>query len=270
MGLSILHVPDTHVPAHDSRAVAALCRHAETKWYDYLIFAGDFVDHETISRFVKDSPGKQSERLIDEWALARSLILKIGEAARKKNPKCRIVFCQGNHEARLTALEDRIPTLAGLFDLPKELGITELGGTWLDADDEGSIFRLEWKGHGRFAERVIKPHEELSELRWGGSFFHGWSFSKYSASQTADMLPLPGFAVFGHVHQYQAQTSKRWGTAKTEAIAGGYLGKLNPGYTKGRATPWRQGFLEIYMDNVPGLYEHLFKPIKNGRICAAQ
>lgn len=265
-------IPDVHTPFHDPRALIAVAKLLKTLHIDSLVQLGDLADHESISRFVQDSPKKLADgHLLEEWAVAKQYMKTLLEAARFKNKSCSYFQLQGNHETRTLKFEDRFPMLRGLFDLSKHLELEQRGGVWVKADSEGEILRFEWVKEGRAGYRirpaVYKNTHRPTEILHGTTCIHGWRFNTHNAKATADLFPYPGNIVFGHVHQNQVFTVQKWGGHKVVANSVGWLGQEYPEYVANRPNNWTQGIALVYMHPTqPGLTNVRFIEIQNGKL----
>jgi len=246
---TIVALPDIHVPAHDSDALRSIADWMSGMHIDALVQLGDLVDHESISRFVMESPGKIAKgHLLEEWRIAREVMTILVGAARKVNQRCLYYQLEGNHETRTKHLEDRIPPLRGLLDVSKHIGVEDLRGTWVDADSRGHMLRFEWTRPGSIVPIVIDPSVRRTDLRYGCGFIHGWKHNMHNAKATVDQYPWPGAIIYGHTHTRQVFTADRWGYDKPTAYTPGWLGLPCPEYTRGRSTRWDQGFAVVLMD----------------------
>lgn len=122
----LLFIPDMHFPyAHDLtwRTILAVA----TGWRpDIVVILGDFLDLYTCSEFDKDPSRKAS--LEHEIETANRELTRLGRIV----DGARVIFCEGNHEQRLTRyLQRRAPELYGMIDMPSLLRIKDRGWEWL-------------------------------------------------------------------------------------------------------------------------------------------
>ena len=100
---------------------------------DRVILNGDIGDFYTISRFIKDPRRK--------WDLQDECddVVKLLKQIRACAPKAKIVYIEGNHEARLrTFLNGTSPALASIRDLQLEslLHLKSLGIKYIAGDNQ--------------------------------------------------------------------------------------------------------------------------------------
>jgi hypothetical protein len=233
-----------------------------------LVQLGDLVDHESISRFVRESPKKQLGDLAEEWDLARGVMTKLVRAARLKNPDCLYYQLEGNHETRIKHLEDRYPFLRGLLTMETRLGVKANDGTWVASDSEAEILRFEWTKRGKIVPTIYQIDETIEVFRHGVSFIHGWRYSTHNAKAHADLSPWVGPIIYGHVHTDQRFTGDQWGLDKPVGISVGWLGKGIPEYAKrAKANRWAAGFGIVTLDpGTIGSWDVQVPKIRNGSL----
>lgn len=168
-----LFFSDLHIPYQNKEAVAALLKF--TEWFkpSFIFIVGDLIDFYSISHFLKDPTREQT--IQDDLDEAHSFLSDLRKAA----PESKIVFFEGNHEARLTKyVWTNAKALAPLRNMKLEelLGLSKLG--------------IEFKG-------------QLEEF-----FFHGFAiehgfnakkFSSYTAKGQIDEKGCSGLS--GHTHR---------------------------------------------------------------------
>lgn len=102
--------PDTHYPYEDSKAVELLTKVAKDLKPDFFINLGDSLDFYQISKFSKDPARKNG--IDEDMDLFRRDHCRISNVLPKK---CRKIFIEGNHEARLIKyVWERAPEVASL------------------------------------------------------------------------------------------------------------------------------------------------------------
>lgn len=272
--MTALGWPDSHVPFHDPAAFDAAIAYTSTRFLSWLIFFGDFLDFDQCSRFTQGKAGLvEGRRINEDAAIARAQLERIAKAARKRNPDCKVIFIQGNHEKRLDALTDDLPALKGMLDLPSLLQFEKLGiETYAKADSKGEIVRLEWTDGG-IVVRIRNQGSPESELeRPSIAFAHGLYHSRHHAQQTIQRYGR-GPIFVGHTHDQQTFTHERFGRA-VQGGSCGYMGKLHApdtgiGYIHqgGRPHRWVQGISEWCLDpSRPGAFAFHFHRIIDGKL----
>lgn len=141
--VKILLQPDMHVPYHNPRAPELLYRVAEHTKPDVLVVLGDHFDFFAVSDHQKDP----KQRMDMAWEIAEGD--KVLQGYDNLGVFKRKIFCEGNHEQRLTRYVAnkggdvyRMLAPAGLIEahsLPKVLGLRERGWEWIPYKDFGRI-----------------------------------------------------------------------------------------------------------------------------------
>lgn len=117
-----LVLADVHIPHHNQEALEIALRYGRKIQPDLIILLGDMLDCYQISSYSKDPsmPG-----MVEEFKQGRAFLHRL----RKMFPKARIVYCLGNHEARLEKyIFDHAGKIAGLVGdlMEHHLGTKEL------------------------------------------------------------------------------------------------------------------------------------------------
>lgn len=203
---------DLHIPYHDNRAILKAVGEAKDRNAVGLILNGDVFDFYQLSRFHKD-PSKP--RLIDEIEKGRQFF----EWLRSQLPRARIIFKEGNHDARArTYIADRA---AALFDLPEctmpgILRLQERGIEWVDDKRMVMLGKLS----------VAHGHE------WpggGGVMPARWLYLRTGAS-----------ALIGHFHQPSHYTFRTLDEKEISCWSTGCACYLSPNFLP--ANQWAHGY----------------------------
>jgi predicted phosphodiesterase len=138
--------PDMHCPYQDKRAVELILRVLERVKPEVAVVLGDHFDFYAVSDHQKDL----QRRMSMEWEIAEGD--KVLKAYDQLGVFKRKIFCEGNHEWRLTRYvsnkaEEVYRTLApaGLLQtrtLPETLEFKRRGWEWLPYKDYGRIGRF--------------------------------------------------------------------------------------------------------------------------------
>ena len=177
-------INDIHVPFHDQEVFEAFFAWCKDIKPDVVHINGDFIDFPQISKYDKDP-----ERLLhlqDDIDVGIEVLTEI----RKYNPNARIIFHDGNHEARLYKYKWKNPELARLrdFSIPGLLKLKEHNMEYLKYNQP-----FIWKNtfvitHGT----VVRQHGSYSakgELeKWGMSGISGHCFD-----EETEVLTLRGW-----------------------------------------------------------------------------
>ena len=104
---------DTHLPHHDSKALAVVTDLITDVKPHIIVNMGDLIDANQISRFPKDPSYRTS--LQDDIDGAVDLM---AEVALRAPSRCKFFYLEGNHEERLTrtinGMKDEAREIAGL------------------------------------------------------------------------------------------------------------------------------------------------------------
>lgn len=90
-----LSLGDLHVPYYDPACLDVILEYAETLKPTIITLMGDMLDFYRISNFNKNP--LRSKRIADEIKQLRTILYDI----RNRFPNARIIYYEGNHEARL-------------------------------------------------------------------------------------------------------------------------------------------------------------------------
>lgn len=182
-----------------------------------IVQGGDLVDFKIISRFLSDP--RKTASVADELNMARDFFTRV----RKKAPKARIIFKEGNHEERWdNYLKSKARELLGI----KELTLEEL-------------FHCK--------KNKVEYYTANTTLKIGNlQITHGWyerTQAGYSAmGSLLDTDDVCGIS--GHTHKLaKVSRGNRWW------IEAGHLGQRDPDiweYLKDKPANWQQGFAYGY------------------------
>lgn len=237
-----LVLSDQQVPYHDTKALDAVEQYMATLTLAGIINIGDFLDMETISSFSEGRPRLIEGKYISaDIAEANKILDRHIGIARKKNPKARYVYLQGNHEHRIERFLDEHPQFQGLLDIEHLLKFKERGIEWIRSWEKGEIFAL-GKAH----------------------FTHGQATGQYHAKK---MVEDYGDSIFyGHVHDIMC-IPKANKTHPEKVIVGQSIGCLcirDMPYMQGRPSKWQQGFA-VFFFMPDGTYTYYTPRIFNGQ-----
>ena len=208
---------DIHIPYHDTVAVKAAMKYGRKLGVDCVILPGDLMDFHSISHWDRDPTQRD---------LARELRLgeRFLEVLVDTFPKARIIYLEGNHEARLWRFVWRnVPEFAGL----PELSLKEI----LHCGDYG-----------------IEVIDGMKPLKAGPHLhvLHGHEFGGF---MTNPVNPARGLflrgkvnAVCGHFHQTSQHTEPGLGHP-VSTWSSGCLCNLHPRYRP--INKWDHSFLTI-------------------------
>ena len=223
-------LPDTHLPHHDVATLRAVEAYmADHEWSGWL-HLGDLIDFNEISHFEAGN-----NRLDKVGAIHKSYAATAAFLDRHRKligPKAKMVYIEGNHEARITRYLDENPEGIGLLEIPKALDLKARGIQWVPFWSEGKLFKL------------------------GNAYFcHGRSTGK---NHTSRMLEKYGVCLYGgHTHTVEFSSRERWGDNKTlEYGSLGCLCRYDQKYLQGNPTSWQQSFSVLYLQ--PGGYYNIY------------
>lgn len=209
---------DLHYPAYDKPTFLAILDFLKHNKVDGLLFGGDFLDLEQISRHTKGKPGLRRKGGLKEDldGFYKEVLTPLLKLVPKKARK---VAIWGNHERFLeTDLIEDQPELAGLISIEKHLRLKELGFKCIEQGGAYHIASL--------------------------ACVHGDTVGS-SGTVARKALEIFGESVLlGHVHQLQSAT-KTSPISKTRKICSWVspiVGSVSPTYARKRANSWVNGF----------------------------
>lgn len=236
--LRVVVQPDTHVPEHDERAVAAFLAFVRDYKPHGYVNLGDFMEMGAVSHWRPrdDAP----KRLGPEVEAANALLDQLDRAL---GPGCVYKrFLIGNHEDWLDQYRvERMSELEGLGLLRVQdlLGLKDRG------------FR-------------VVPLNEI--LRLGQlHFIHGYYTNKYHAFKHLEVFGCN--LMYGHLHDIQSYIGASVGGVY-EALSIGCLRTLNAPFMKGRPNNWAHAF-GIVEYRIDGTYTRYVPIIVDGRFSFA-
>lgn len=228
----ILAIPDIHFPDHDPKSLEIVKYIAKNDDWDQIVILGDMLDMQVLSDFNK-SPDIVYTGMKKELDLGKDLLGFL----RHYNPKAKIVYIQGNHEAREDRyLIKRAPELIGRVDYKKDLGLDKLGVVFVQ--DMYQTGMLGWT-HGKY----VRSHSSYSAKA---------HFDKYLMSM-----------VHGHTHRLgEYYITNPITTYAVHEL--GCLIKFYPKYAEEKGCyNWQQGFGVVYVDQKTGWFMVVKFPIVN-------
>lgn len=219
----VLVISDAQVPYHDVKLMKAICAYARDHFWAGIVWVGDVMEFNEISSFVEMKPGAVGENTVSRSFSAGNRYLDdYLEAARHRNPNCRAVFIQGNHEYRTVSYTHKRPELGETLDVQANLHLADRKVEWIPFWEKGTL------------------------LKWGKAYFgHGRYTSTHHASRHARMYGEPFY--YGHTHDVQEWSMVREASGKVlEAASLGCTCRYDLPYTQGRPTNWQQAFGVFY------------------------
>lgn len=219
-----LVLPDEQMLFQDDRSISAMEKYMKDHTWDGVISLGDFLDFDSISRWVEHKPRKATAKVAEAFAAGHATLKRRIDILRKKNPKCRYVLIQGNHCARIEDWLDKFPQFEGLIEMEKNLKLDEL--------------KVEWVPFWRDPRKIFRKGK--------ATFIHGNYTNQYHSSK---MVRQYGTNVFyGHTHDVQ-EFGLLLGN-NTYPIIGKSLGCLcdpkKMDYIRGKPQNWSQAFSTFF------------------------
>ena len=211
---------DVHIPHHDTVAINIAIDYAKKHFsIQHIIFGGDLLDCEALSRFEKS---KDTRKFSDEIYAANSFLREI----IAEFPGVNMTYIMGNHEERIEKyILKNAPELAELpgFALPDLLDFSGKGIQLVDnrkeLEDKGSAFRY----HG-----------------W--SILHGHELGICPVTDPARryLERAKSNVIVGHIHKTDSRIMTTLDGQIIKCCSVGTLAKRNPKYMPFNA--WIQGF----------------------------
>lgn len=235
--VSVLVLPDIHVPVHDAKSIDAICDYASLHHWDFCLQLGDFLDMESLSRFSRnDAASLVNNDVAEEFAKGREVIAQLKAATRRVNSDCKFLLIEGNHEARAHKFCTEMPQLRTLLSVPENLQL-ENDDWWIRADSAGHILRFDY-GRDGLHLRIYSEEDRIHES--GVAFIHGWYTNQNHAKKTVERFGH-GPIFYGHTHDVMTAALYQYGPDTPEGGSLGHLAKPQR-YLHGRPTNWQQAF----------------------------
>jgi predicted phosphodiesterase len=235
---------DTHIPYANYEAYQLAVAYAKQWEPDDLILGGDFADFKTISPW-KDAPTRRGfSEEVDDVRSALTLL-------RGDFPDTRIIYLEGNHEARLSRfLYIKAPELYGLPSLaiPKLFGLDELG-----IDYVSNIEKLTAGENPFQLGKLFVLHGHEIKLSADGVNLARTMYLKAHAN-----------VLFGHHHQSQQFTFKKLDGKHEGSWMVGCLCQLSETYQP--MNNWIHGFATVKYSLIDGYFKVRNKIILDNRI----
>ena len=205
---------------------------------DTIIIGGDVIDAKELHG-VESMPAKDFKM---KWYERDCRYLKDFFLDLKKISSAKLVFLEGNHEQRYDRLARKYPdAFKRTINLKRDCGT---GIKWIEYGTYKSYYRL---GDTVFMHGTVYPDNHAK---------------KYALDHT----PLK--CVYGHLHHFQAYTTKRAfaSSGPRYAITPGCLCTITPEWKRGVPHQWLHGFLSFVIVNgrmIPTVHQ-----IEQGRFYA--
>lgn len=238
-----LYIPDCHVgfdgdePIHDENAMGAVWSVARSYQPANIIILGDYLDLAGFGSYSTHSGlrNKTNEAL----QAAYDWLVRL----RACCPNSRIVYLEGNHEARINRyLSDKAPELEGIKQVggPAVLTLRHL----LRLDELGIEY--------------IGPYGTRLWLD-GVQLIHGDLIGRTGGETAAKLLKAHSVpTVCGHVHRlelaYKTTHLPGGGPSLTWAMSCGTLARLDGTVPGSRYSDWQQGFGILWDNGQPSIH----------------
>jgi predicted phosphodiesterase len=218
-------VSDVHVPSQDRAAVAAACDYFGDVRPHGIVYNGDILDFDEVSRYSRDSVAKlEGKRIATSWLAGNEFLdqttAACGPRLREKH------WVEGNHERRLAAW-------------------LESGSNAVFKDD----FALSVPDRLLFEKRGIMDHGAYPDasLRLGHLLVtHGTIAAKYTAARTLDKYGHS--ALVGHAHRPDMHYGSALEGNRAAYVAGHLADPDSPAMSYApRPNAWAQGFATVYL-----------------------
>lgn len=231
----------THAPYHDERVLKEQIAIIRDIKPNLVVHTGDLFDAEGASGG-KSALYRMSEaQLHDEYRVAATVLRRIREAA----PKAKLVWLEGNHEARVR-MPERVPkALIGMLDYRRYGPLAAEAQHWV------------WRPY--VSPHPGLPHKDVGLYRVGQiTFAHGWLWGNHSDGHEAQLYGVEyGLMVRSHTHKPQPVTrvmltssvpTNRW---SANVGFGGDIEKFKQTYAARRNTAlWGHGVLTFSTPDV--------------------
>ena len=213
---SILVLSDIHFPYQHNPSLQAALLYGKAREADCIVLNGDTMDCYGLSSFVRD-PEKRDFR--GELEVTRHGLMAI----RNLFPNARIVYKEGNHEARFAnLLQTKAAEFYGLEEMRLEvlLGLFDMGIDYV-CDKRPITYR---------ELTILHGHET------------GATSGGVNPARTA-LLKAKTCVMVGHFHRKQGDMQRVLGGAWLQAWSTGCLCELHPQYMP--INEWVRGFAHV-------------------------
>jgi len=233
----VLICPDVHVPYEHELAWRCFLAVARSWRPDHLVVLGDFADFYQVSQYPKDP--KRRLTFEDEIAAVNRELAKL-HALNAPH----VIFCEGNHETRLSRyVAEKAPAFGGIVDIR---ALVDTHG-W------------EWVPYGH--------HASIGKL----NFTHDVGASGVNAARQS-VEAFGGNVVFGHTHRASSHYISTVHGDRHAGFTMGWLGDPEAIDYRHRARVLREnqhGFGVAWVEAATGLGWVHFVPIIEGRAVVA-
>lgn len=220
----VLILPDMQVPFEDKRTLKAVEKYMADHMWQEVIYLGDFMDFDCISRFNAEAlRNLEGRRIAEDYAKGNAILDRHQAIVGRRNKKAKWVFLEGNHELRIEKLLDKQPQLQGMVEVEKGLRLKERGFKWVRCYQKGELYRV------------------------GNAYFHhGRYTNKYHAYKMVDHYGVSIY--YGHTHDVMSMPKVAHGKDKTlEGHSLGCLCDYKQSYIGGNPTNWQQAFAVMHV-----------------------
>jgi predicted phosphodiesterase len=240
----ILVISDIHIPYQDDKALGVMYQFSKDYKPDKIFINGDLLDFYRLSTFDQD-PGRR-DTVTEEAYKTREFLKDL----RKRNPKAKITYLQGNHENRLQRYLWRNPELAGLdsLELKNLLEIKKWNIKEVKVDRD---YWSKTTGHIKQGDAIIMH----GDSRLNGA--KGGSYSGYAAKNTM-LNGINSSVIMGHTHR-GATIYHTTANGILTGVEGGCLCQIPPNAN------WQQGFVTFETEGGKN-YNYHFHHIVNGQL----
>lgn len=242
-------IPDSHGSQIDEKAAAAFLADLKFLAPDEIVLLGDHVD--TAGVFATH-PNNYTEELVYTYEEDIGACARFLDAIKKRAPKAKIHYLEGNHELRVEKYVSRAFLNARDAKAARALLAPDA--------------KLHLKARGIRYYRMGEFHQGLSvrgTIKLGKVYFvHGISACKNAAQAHLDRFGAN--VVFGHVHRSQALIKRTVASDEIGAWSPGTLAKLQPTYMHSSCTDWSHGYA-VQLVEGNGSFLHIQVPIVRGK-----
>ncbi|MHA1676585.1 MAG: metallophosphoesterase [Candidatus Njordarchaeales archaeon] len=238
----VLVFSDVHIPYQDDKAVQVMHEFAKDYKPDKIFINGDLLDFYRLSTFDQD-PGRR-DTVTEETYKTREFLFDL----RKRHPKAKITYLQGNHENRLQRYLWRNPELAGLDSLDLR-NLLELSNYKISEVKVDRDYWSKTSGHVKQGDIIIMHGDSrLNGAKGGG-------YSGYAAKNTM-LNGVNSSVILGHTHR-GATIFHTTANGVLTGMEGGCLCQMPPNAN------WQQGFITFETDKGKNS-NYRFHRISNG------
>lgn len=245
---TIVLIPDLQCPQHDPKAVKVSQQLIRTISPDTVVFLGDVIAADSVSRYEKKT-WKEAQLKFEEEVESTNGVLDSYDEVFKESGVKKVYLLEGNHDRRILIWVLKVGLIVG----------------------EEAMASLTIQNQLRLKDRKYEfVRQEQQPLKINHfNLLHGYYVNQYHAAK--HMRKTGRNCFYGHAHDFQVYTSDHFEDDEPRmAMSCGCLCKYRQDFMQGAPTSWMQGITVINYDNdsFTGFFLPIikYKCIYNGKV----